>query len=830
MDELLKDFLTETGEQLESIGAQLIRFEQDPSDARIIANIFRLVHAIKGTCGFLNLPRLERIAHAAETLIDRLRDGAPPNGEIVTLVLNAVDRIKYILHALALGDGEPAGEDGVLIAQIEANARTMASTALVETSGAPAVDSGFAPGPTPPERRLDTVRVSVQTLERMMSLVSELVLTRNQLADVARALDGESLQTPLQRLSSVTADLQNGVLAARMQPIERLFANFHRLVRDLTTDLGKKAELVLHGGATELDRQLIEVIRDPLTHMIRNAIDHGVETPRERIALGKPETGTIRITARHQAGHVTIEVADDGRGLDIDSIRQRALSLGLAGRGDLSLLPDSELCRFVFAPGFTTAERVTNISGRGVGLDIVRANIEAIGGSISLSSRAGHGARFLLRIPLTLAIVPALIVEAGTDRFALPQHVVEEIIEIDRHDERRLVDLQGAQVLRLGDDLVPTGDLRRLTLGAVNPAAESAEVRFALRLRAGSHSFAILVDDIAEVQEIVLKPLPPQLAGLSLFSAGTLLGDGSVVLVLDAPGLGAAVGVPRTDGARVHPQIESRVPPALTKIILFRDGAGCPKALPLAIVSRIQNISTGEIEMADGAAVVRIDDRLAPLLRVGGGVPTIAPVRPMSLLVIEEGRDLVGLAAEEILDILDEELNLEIAGRGDGILGVAMIRGQATEVLDAFYCVDLARQNRRAARKSQRGARILLIDRSAFIRHMLGERLREAGHSVEAVASATAALAALTGEPGYDFALIDLDLAGKGDGEFARQVNFASPLVKPTLIGMDDRGDASAQRRARAAGLAGAIGRYDRAALSAALSQAAAMTIEGVAA
>lgn len=831
MDEILKDFLTETSEQLESIGAQLVRFEQDPSDARIIANIFRLVHAIKGTCGFLNLPRLEKVAHAAETLIGRLRDGAPPGGKVVTLVLNAVDRIKQILTALAQGAGEPEGDDAGLIAEIEAAAENPSSTALTEPVHGVAWDGGFAPGPTPAERRLDTVRVSVQTLERMMSLVSELVLTRNQLADVARTVDGEMLEAPLQRLSTVTADLQNGVLAARMQPIERLFANFHRLVRDLTTDLGKKAELILRGGGTELDRQLIEVIRDPLTHMIRNAIDHGIESPQERRALGKPEIGAVRITARHQAGHVTIEVADDGRGLDIASIRERACALGLGSRQELSKLPESDLYRFVFAPGFTTAQRVTNISGRGVGLDIVRANIEEIGGSISLTSRAGHGAKILLRIPLTLAIVPALIIDAGQDRFALPQHAVEEIIEIEKADDPRLSELQGVVVLRLGDDIVPTAELRRLTLGTRNPAAEHAEVRLALRMRAGVGSFAILVDNIVDVQEIVLKPLPPQLDDLSLFSGSTILGDGSVVLVLDSSGLGAALGMPKADSARINPQLDAWTPPATTRVVVFRDGGGVAKALPLSVVSRIQNITASEIQMADGAAMVQVNNRLVPLVRIGHERLDHSLARPLAVLLLHEGSELVGIAVDEIVDIVDDELKLEIAGRSQGVLGIAVLRGEATEVLDAFFYIDLGRQSRRAQSKAERSAKILIADGSDFYREMIGDVLRESGHVVACVASAAEILTALAHDGGYDALLIDLDLACKSDGELARQINIAAPKVKPALIGLDDHGGEGAQARARSAGLAGVVGKFDRPSLNFVLSNARAnVTIEGVAA
>jgi two-component system, chemotaxis family, sensor kinase CheA len=573
------------------------------------------------------------------------------------------------------------------------------------------------------------------------------------------------------------------------------------------------------------------VIRDPLTHMIRNAIDHGIETPDERRALGKPETGWVRITARHMAGHVTIEVADDGRGLDVASIRERAFALGLGARDALAHLPESEVCRFVFAPGFTTAQRVTNISGRGVGLDIVRANIEEIGGSISLTSRAGHGARILLRIPLTLAIVPALIIDSGLDRFALAQHAVEEIIEIDKRDDIRIAELQGVRVLRLGEDIVPTGELRKMTQGIAGPAAERSEIRLALRIRTGARSFAILVDDIADVQEIVLKPLPSQLDDLSLFSGSTILGDGSVVLVLDPSGLGAALGMPKADGARVNPQLEARSPPARTKLLLFRDGDGATKALPLAIVSRIQSLSAREIQMADGAAVARINNVLVPLLRVGRTRVDAMPDRPLALLMLQESQEVIGLAVDEIVDIVDEELKLEIGGATEGVLGVAIIRGKATEVLDAFHYIDAASRSRRAPTRPTRRMKVLVVDGSEFFRETMGRMLHDAGHGADGAATSAEALAALALSQGYEALLIDLELASRGEGELARQINLASPRQKLALIGVTDHADAATLARARAAGLLGIVGRFDRAAVASALaSVGAGRAPEGVAA
>jgi len=820
MDELLTDFLTESGEQLESIGAQLVRFEQDPSDARIVANIFRLVHAIKGTCGFLNLPRLEKVAHAAESLVDRLRDGAPPTGAFVSLVFASFDRIRFLLTALAEGNGEPAGDDAALIAQIEKIAGYASTSEALDSASNGGADNPFGAGSAPPERRIDTVRISIKTLERMMSLVSELVLTRNQLVEVARHTEIDAINSPLMRLSSVTADLQSGVLAARMQPVERLFANLHRLVRDLTAELDKKAELSLQGGGTELDRQLIEAIRDPLTHMIRNAVDHGIESPEQRRAAGKPEVGSIRIAARHQAGQVSIEVSDDGRGLDAASIRSRAVALGLGKAEDVAALADADLFRFVFAPGFTTATRVSNVSGRGVGLDIVRANIEEIGGSISLTSRAGHGTALTLRIPLTLAIVPALIVLAGEDRFALPRHAVEEIIEIDPAAEGEFVEVQGASLLTANGGVLPAARLRRLMCSKGAPADATSGLQLALRMRSGMRSFAILVDEVADVQEIVLKPLPEQLNYLTLFSGSTILGDGTVALVLDPAGLASALGLPHTTGAKVSAAPEPVAPPNLTKIVMFRAGGEALKAAPLSSVARILSLGRGDVEIANGAAMFRHDGRLAPLLRIDGAKAVCLPSRPQAVLLLTDAGSAVGLIVDEIVDIVDEALNIEIRGEGDGVLGVATIRGDTTELIDVFHFLDRGRGAARSEVGKSGRRRILIADSAQFFRDLIGATLDKAGHSTVAAASASEVLDLLARAPDFDAILIDMEMACGNNGELARQIDTLRILPQPCLIGLAAHGGDTAQLRARKAGLTCAVGKFDRVALARALGGA----------
>src|SRR5215207_4695360 len=455
MDDLLREFLTETGEHLDIVDVELVRFEREPNNEAILRNIFRLVHTIKGTCGFLGLPRLEALAHAAETLMGKFRDGMPVTTDAVTLILSTLDRIKHILGELERTAAEPEGVDGDLIGGLdrlagaaaaaeppanldrETAAGTPADRALKRAlkPGEASVDDlerafGETPGPgglealaepvsvealnaprlesdsadSAPVSKAQTIRVNVDTLEHLMTMVSELVLTRNQLLEIARRQDDNGYKVPLQRLSHVTAELQEGVMKTRMQPIGTAWQKLPRVVRDLSAELGKKIDLVMQGAETELDRQVLEVIKDPLTHMVRNLADHGIETALQRCAGGKPEKGTIRLNAYHEGGSITIEIVDDGRGLNVAAIRAKARERGLAGEAELERMSDAQVAKFVFHPGFSTAKAITAVSGRGVGMDVVKTNIELIGGTVDIASEPGRGTTFTIKIPLTLAI------------------------------------------------------------------------------------------------------------------------------------------------------------------------------------------------------------------------------------------------------------------------------------------------------------------------------------------------------------------------------------------------------------------------------------------
>ncbi|HVX92466.1 MAG TPA: chemotaxis protein CheA, partial [Xanthobacteraceae bacterium] len=605
MDDLLREFLTETNESLDVVDVELVRFEQDPNNAKILDNIFRLVHTIKGTCGFLGLPRLEALAHAAETLMGKFRDGMPVTGEAVTLILSTIDRIKEILDELERNQQEPEGEDRDLIGELE---RMVVEAAPVAAAAEPApakqttgnlvyqvlerplrpgevslddLERAFRETPGPEEGAAveapaaatasaaqsaraerersrtessvaedeksdakvanQSIRVNVETLEHLMTMVSELVLTRNQLLEIVRRHEDSEFKVPLQRLSNVTAELQEGVMKTRMQPIGNAWQKLPRVVRDLATELGKQIELEMHGAETELDRQVLDLIKDPLTHMVRNSADHGLETVDERRAVGKPEKGTIRLSAYHEGGHIIIEIADDGRGLNTERIKAKAVANGLASDAEVEKMTEAQIHKFIFAPGFSTAAKVTSVSGRGVGMDVVRTNIDQIGGTIDVKSVPGEGASFTIKIPLTLAIVSALIVEAAGDRFAVPQLSVVELVRAQSNSEHRIERIKDTPVLRLRNKLLPLIHLKKLL--AMNGAGDSEpENGFIVVMQVGNQTFGIVVDGVFHTEEIVVKPMSTKLRHITMFSGNTILGDGSVIMIIDPNGIVQAIG------------------------------------------------------------------------------------------------------------------------------------------------------------------------------------------------------------------------------------------------------------------------------------------------
>ncbi|SFM08508.1 two-component system, chemotaxis family, sensor kinase CheA [Bradyrhizobium sp. NFR13] len=900
MDDLLREFLTETNESLDTVDNQLVRFEQDPNNAKILDNIFRLVHTIKGTCGFLGLPRLEALAHAAETLMGKFRDGMPVTGEAVTLILTTIDRIKEILGQLEATEVEPEGVDDDLINElhhmVEKGMESMTESAppiapeapvvadaplVVQTlerelrpgevsleelerafqetaievappvaaaapepaapvappapvAEKPAAPKAAAPKPAAKKTAVEadqpeadkvanqSIRVNVDTLEHLMTMVSELVLTRNQLLEISRRHEDTEFKVPLQRLSTVTAELQDGVMKTRMQPIGNAWQKLPRIVRDLAGELGKQIELEMHGADTELDRQVLDLIKDPLTHMVRNSADHGLETPGERANAGKPEQGTIRLSAYHEGGHILICIADNGRGLNTERIKAKAIQNGLATEADIEKMSEAQIHKFIFAPGFSTAAAVTSVSGRGVGMDVVRTNIDQIGGTIDIKSVAGEGSSVTIKIPLTLAIVSALIVEAGGDRFAIPQLAVVELVRARANSEHRIERIKDTPVLRLRNKLLPLMHLKKL-LQIDDGSSADPENGFIVVTQVGNQTFGIVVDGVFHTEEIVVKPMSTKLRHIGMFSGNTILGDGAVIMIVDPNGIAQELGALASNAHEIADEnaaMRAMNAEQLTSLLVFRAGSTQPKAVPLGLVTRLEEVGVDKVELSNGRYMVQYRDQLMPLVQMEGVTVRTSGTQPI-LVFADDGRSM-GLVVDEIVDIVEERLHIEVASGREGILGSAVIKGLATEVIDVGHFLPMAFADwfsRKEMRVSSTAQSVLLVDDSAFFRNMLSPVLKAAGYKVRVATNAQEGLTVLRSGQEFDVILTDIEMPDMNGFEFAETIRADQRLQATPIIALSAMISPAAIERGRLAGFHDYVAKFDRPGLIAALKE-----------
>lgn len=750
MDDLLREFVVETAEHLAEAEVQLVQFERAPDNSQLVASIFRFVHTIKGTSGFLGLSELQSVAHAAETLLGRMRDGEPPRAEAVTLILQAIDRIRNMIGRLEETGTEVPGCADDIVASISSYLSQLATQGPPVARDAPTppgpsqgrpVDQTAAqlgahaqvatvqepaPAATPKQGGAggETIRVSVQTLEGIMQLVSELVLSRNQLLELTRGLDDDGLKIALQRFSGLTSYLQESVMRARLQPVGKLFANLPRLVRELSAELGKKIELVLEGGDTELDRQLLEVIRDPVTHLIRNCADHGIEAAHVRIAAGKPEQAQITVRAFQDSGQFVIEISDDGKGIDIDRVKAKAVASGLVSAGDAAQMSDDLACQLIFEPGFSTADKVTNVSGRGVGMDVVRTNIESVRGTATLQSSRGKGTRFILRLPITLAIAPALILDVSGNRFAIPQHSVVEILEAKCDSAGILKRVQGTLVVDLRGEILPAVDLAQL-LGISRPPT-AAPPQVVIVVRTSGSAIGIVVDAVVEVQEIVVKPLNRTLSGLEVYSGQTILGDGSVLLILEASGIARRLLAGAVQKSR--PAEEGNIVGGNDRrFVLFRAGDGIEKILPVSAVSRIVQITPADLFQSEARVVMRFEGRLIPVIEAMTG--NIGRRDVLSTIIVTVGGQNFGLVVDEVVDILSAAVEIDVAGNRPGNHGFCRIEDRIVDMLDAVELASAAFASRHSIPTSP-GRSVLLVAESAATLDLIAPFLVAEGVSV----------------------------------------------------------------------------------------------------
>ena len=654
-----------------------------------------------------------------------------------------------------------------------------------------------------------------------MTMVSELVLTRNQLLEIGRHHEDTEFNVPLQRLSNVTAELQEGVMKTRMQPIGNAWQKLPRIVRDLSSELGKQIELEMHGADTELDRQVLDLIKDPLTHMVRNSADHGLETPSERAAAGKPEQGTIRLSAHHEGGHIVICIADNGRGLNTDRIRSKALSNGLVTEAELEKMTEAQIHKFIFAPGFSTAAAVTSVSGRGVGMDVVRTNIDQIGGTIDIKSVAGEGSSVTVKIPLTLAIISALIVESAGDRFAIPQLAVIELVRARANSEHRIERIKDTQVLRLRNKLLPLLDLKTL-LKIGDGTLSDPENAFIVVTQVGSQTFGIVVDCVFHTEEIVVKPMSTKLRHIEMFCGNTILGDGAVIMIIDPNGIAKAFGASLDAHHEIADENAAMRPGAaeeLTPLLVFRAGSPHPKAVPLALITRLEEIAADKIEFSNGRYMVQYRETLMPLVQMDGVKVGVTGAQPL-LVFADDGRTM-GLVVDEIVDIVEERLNIEVAGSHAGILGSAVIKGQATEVIDIGHFLPMAFADwfsRKEMRPSNNAQSVLLVDDSAFFRNMLAPVLKAAGYRVRVATNAQEGLVALRSQD-FNAVLTDIEMPDMNGFEFAETIRADARLSAMPIIALSSLISPAAIERGRQAGFHDYVAKFDRPGLIAALKE-----------
>lgn len=865
MDDLIGEFITESSESLATLDSELVRLEQNPNDKEILGNIFRLVHTVKGTCGFLGLPRLESVAHAGENVLGKIRDGAiAVTPETISIILAALDAIKAIMEHLAGNGTEPEGNDNDLIRRLNAFAESCGAVSReeekapakkeeaaeenVERAG-PTLDEleaawlaaespedvPAAPLPNPaaaaeetaesasppaairkeqaaapsqpreaaaPNLANQSIRVSLDVLENLMSMVGELVLTRNQLMQIVRTKDDNDFKPPLQRLSYITSELQEGIMKTRMQPIGNAWAKFPRLIRDLSLELGKKIELRMEGAETELDRQLLEMIKDPLTHMVRNSCDHGLEMPEDRRASGKDEMGTVTLSAYHEGGHIIIDICDDGRGVNIARIKEKARQNGLAAADELEQMSDQQIMQFIFRPGFSTAEKVTSVSGRGVGMDVVRTNIEKIGGTVELDSAPGRGSTFHVKIPLTLAIVSVLIVEADGQRFAIPQINVQELVRTGEASGYRIEMINESPVLRLRDKLLPVISLAKVLKIGDNRNGKMSQ--FVVVCRVGASSFGLLVDTIFDTEEIVVKPVSRLLHAIPLYSGNTVLGDGSVIMILDPNGIARSaagemdVGSKEDKTAQTGGGSASRTQPFL----LFKSGRGGPKAVALELVSRLEEVEVGAIEESGDRRVVQYRGDLMVLSCVGE--QKIPSEGSCEVIVFHYDNKTVGLVVDEILDIVNAEPTVKLVGDSPMFLGTMIMADKSTDVLDVGHLLSaelgVTLMPHVAMPENAREIHLLFVEDSMFFRNLTVPFLSAVGYRVTAVSSAQDAIYQLTRRK-FDIIVTDIEMPEMDGLELARFVRAMADHREIPMVAFTSTANEGFEDRIRASGL-----------------------------
>jgi len=891
LDQVVRDFLVESQENLERLDSEFVMLENDPDNKELLASIFRTIHTIKGSAGFLRLTNLEQVSHHAEDVLAKLRNRSLMlDIDITTALLSAVDCIKSILVHL-----EKTGEEGehnmeevveALKAIVEGKRKPTPNPSQegneptpdpTSTGSGQASQEGNTP-PNPPqggnniksevsevreeqepdaesfvpevpvessevqeesqdgdemttkeikeqkiantmEHALSSVEdtrihVDLDLLDQMMNLTGELVLARNRVIQLAGAeeIEPQTFRTVSQRLNGVVSELQEAMLKTRMQPVKKVFGILPRLVRDLSKAHGKEVELRIEGQETELDRTLLETLKDPLTHLVRNAIDHGIEPPEIRRQQGKSATGTITIHAYHEGGQVHIDISDDGAGIDLEPVKNKAIQEGLLSAQRAEEMNERDLLNLVFRPGFSTAATVTNMSGRGVGMDVVKRNLDRIGGTIDLHTETHKGTTVKLRIPITLAIIPVLIVKAADQRFAIPQINLEELVMPQDGDgdgkELGIERIYGAEVYRLRGELLPL-----LRLNQVLQLPSSAESNGAgtniVVVSAGTARFGIIVDDVGDTEEIVVKPLSTHVKQLACYDGATIMGDGKVALIMNVSGLFTAAQFDLKDMKQLEQAEEEQEEQTLVgsqgdqrqTIVLFRAGKNEYYGVPLAFVVRLEEFSVSQIEPSGGREVLQYRNEILPLIRLEPYLNIEAVPDPEMLsLIVFSVEKRIGLAVNEIINTVEISTHIDTETfQQKGVLGSTIVNGHSVLMLDIHGLIEMAYPSwykkffvSKLDQTERENIRVLLAEDSPFFLNIEKSYLESAGYQVITAEHGNEALEILEKQP-VDVVVTDIDMPYCNGYELTKTIKAREewqhiPVMAVTaLSGEEDR-------------------------------------------
>jgi two-component system chemotaxis sensor kinase CheA len=839
--DVIREFLVESHENLSRLDQELVELEKHPKDAALLASIFRTIHTIKGTCGFLAFSTLEAITHQAESFLSQLRDGQRElTPSLVSLILETVDATRKVLASI-----EASGEEGPdrfedLTERLRVAVRLTAGPKGECGPGQPG--PGGLPGPAPepsedsaspepaenknpgedavkPSAVADAnIRVGVGLLDKLMDLVGELVLTRNQILQFNTEREDAALNATSQRLNLITTELQEGVMKTRMQPIGMVWNKLPRVVRDMAVTLGKQIRLEMDGAETELDRTIIEAIKDPLVHLVRNSCDHGIEPPEVRVRIGKPPQGRLTLRAYHEGGQVNIEISDDGAGIDIARVKQKALDKGLLRPEQAERLSDREALNLIFLPGFSMAETVTNVSGRGVGMDVVKSHIEKIGGVVDLFSRPGEGATVKIKIPLTLAIIPGLVISSGGERFVIPQVSLLELIRLEGDSSEKHIEyVQGTPVYRRRGSLLPIAHLNQV-LGL--KSAERAEAVSMVVLQAEDRQFGLVVDGINDTQEIVVKPLGKQLKGLTVYAGATIMGDGRVALILDVLGIGQRSGVlaESRDQARAAAEQKTQSGIEQQRLLLFRAGSFARLAVPLSLVARLEEFPQSAIEHAGGGQVVQYRNRILPLVPlravldsdVGDQAQTADPVQ---VIVFNDGERSLGVVVDQILDVAEDAVTVRQKTSRTGLLGSGVVGKQVADFLDLNQVIHAAAADWfQGTGGSANGKRILVAESSTFSRGLIRSGLDMAGYRVREAANLDEVIRGLEQQP-VDLVVTALDLPPDGSSALLAAMRRRPEWQAIPVLALVDSAEQVQARAGQAEGFQDCQPKFDREAM-----------------